>query len=153
MHHSVSKVSSQPFASFIAAILLIGVGSGCGGNFADHPRTYAWVFGTNAPAGVQVTRSAFWQSSHFTYEYSVFMQLTNASQWADTLRQSGQLVATNLPPDWRRPSLAGNVTPAWFMPKAPSHYEAWFHTNDFKRDLLLARDPETGLVFYCDQQL
>jgi hypothetical protein len=126
--------------------------SGCGGDFVDHPSTYSWVFRTNPPPEIQVTRSTFWQSSHFTYEYSVFMELTNATRWAEEFRASAGLVATNLPSDWEASHVAGDEAPAWFMPKTSSSYEVWVHTNLFKSDLLLARDLESGLVFFFDQQ-
>lgn len=60
------------FCLLIFAFFLSSCGSG---TFKDDPKTWNKVFGEGAPKEIQIINSQFWKSTHWSYEFDVFLEL------------------------------------------------------------------------------
>lgn len=123
---------------------------GCGGTWNDDPQNFERIFRVEQPADVQVIRSHFWRSAHWSYEYRYFIALKPNESFLSQLTGPAQMTPTSpskhlLEACWPEP-------PAWFLPKPISDYDAWIPVAA-EAQYRVFRDRDNGTVFVCDMQL
>jgi len=114
-------------------------------NTTDAEEAYMYWAGTKPPADVQVEKGQYWQSSHFTKEYIMYLKLKSTTQWWKLfVEQNNQEVKTDL---WIRP----DDTPAWFNPS--KHCIQYGNNDDFDQGSRFFRDTLTGECYIYEIQL
>jgi hypothetical protein len=106
--------------------------------------TFKYWTGYSAPQGFDLIKGKYWQSSHWTKEYIIYLKFKPTKQWWDEfIRQS------NLSPDssiWEKPTDA----PAWFKPTDNS---IQYGQSGFSQGSRYFRDSITGVCYVYEIQL
>jgi hypothetical protein len=131
------------------AILLL---AGCfrGGTWADDPRNFSRAWGVEPPANVQVIRSWYWRSAHFTREEIYYFHLRAPLSFAEAFASTNNLRPTE-PHEINAYSFP-HSKPDWFAPGDPEIYRIWSTGSDFPSAYVLV-DRRTGDIFIHAAQL
>lgn len=141
------------------ALLLVLVGisvSACGyasgGTWADDPGNFTRAWGVEKPDDVEVVRSWYWRSAHFTREEAYFFHLRAGDEFASRFAAANGLVAGESVTGAQIAGLSWSFDrPDWFAPERDRTYESWRETPGDDRRVF--RDPATGDVFVYACQL
>lgn len=129
--------------------------TGCGGTYVDDKDNFERALRFNRPSDVQLVRSHYWQSPHFTDEHcyylelqpgtnsTIFQTLTNLTPVALNTLTNGQTLF---------PQTLVIKRPDWFAPKPATDYELWTSTNEFI-PFGIIRDLSDGKIFVYGQIL
>lgn len=79
--------------------------------------------GMKPPKEVKVLNGSYWQSSHFTKEYIMFLELEATDEWRKLMRENNKFVLAE--DDWEKPSDA----PVWFTPARS--LQKWKRKDDY----------------------
>lgn len=136
-------------AMAVIALMLVG----CGGTYVDDKHNFERALHFQRPKDVQVVRSVYWQTAHFTDEHCYFLELlpSEGSTIWKTLTSLPDLAvftgnAREIPPN------LAVERPKWFAPNPTAVYEVWASTNHFKTFGVL-RDKKDGRIFVYGQRL
>ena len=94
----------------------------CGsGTFEDDPKTWNKVFGEDIPKEINVIKSKFWKSTHWTYEYELFVKFECNSQFLDEYF----IKRYNLSKREVFATLYFEDSPKWFIDNDREDYNVW----------------------------
>lgn len=133
----------------IIVLSLWFVGCHESGTWVDDARNWKRVFRAPRPNDVQLVRSWYWRSVHWTYEYEYYMQIQSNAAFQKHLLAMNPMVeqtTINASQAW------SERKPGWFASKPLSEYRIWESTNTHSQFRLLI-DRETGDLFLSDWQL
>jgi len=140
------------FSLLLAIALLV---AGCGGTYVDDQKNFDRALRFNRPPDVQLIKSLYWQSPHFTDEHcyylelqpgtnsTIFQTLTNLTPIVSSVLTNGQPIT---------PTVLIINRPEWFAPKQSTSYELWTSTNEFI-PFGIIRDLSDGRIFVYGQIL
>ena len=129
----------------IAALTLALVG--CGGTYVDDKRNFERAFQAKCPKNVEVIRSVYSRTPHFTEEHEYYF-LLKPGVGSDILNRltsgTGMARSTN--------QLSGvpfylnlrQERPKWFVANALGSYDIWYHTNVA---FIVLRDKRNAEIF------
>lgn len=154
--------------SLITIALIAAASVGCGGTWENDPNNWQRIFRDEKPPDIQVVNSFFWQSSHWSYEFSYHIHIAPNARFEADLKETWHLVPGTQPGprrwiddpesniwsgevnDWSR-CMRG---PEWFAPGSTESYEIWVEPDDDGWDhLTLYIKKESRDLFLCDYQL
>lgn len=69
--------------NFIVLLICFSFFSCGSGTFEDDPESWNKLFGEDVPNEVEVLNSRFWKSTHWTYEYELFIKFKSNSDFVD----------------------------------------------------------------------
>jgi hypothetical protein len=72
--------------------------------------TYKYWTGTDPTKDIGLINGQYWQSSHWTKEYIMYLKIKPTDQWLDSFLKQNQLVIDKR--NWTKPDDA----PSWFKP-------------------------------------
>jgi hypothetical protein len=118
---------------------------GCIERKSENPtECYHLWSGEEPPSDIKVLHAKYWQSSHWTKEYILYMELTAPLKWRKNFIEQNHLVRDST--TWIAPSNA----PYWFMPK--TNYLKWrlYQSDEGSKYF---EDTITGEMFLYEIQL
>ena len=143
-------MSARPAAALLTVLALAACHRS--GTWSDDPKNFERAWGQPAPSDLQIRRSWYWRSPHFTREEAFYFQF---ARHADLMR--GFIAENRLEPVTDTASV--NVSyyscfsrPPWFAPKPMTAYSAW-RTPPNASPALLLEDRATGDFFISGCQL
>lgn len=114
-------------------------------NTTNPVETYKYWSGTDTPSNLELLNGQYWQSSHWTREYIMYLKLKPSDKWWNEFIRQNQISADN--GDWIMPSDA----PTWFN---PSENSIRFGGNsDFDQGSRYFKDTLTGVCYIYEIQL
>jgi hypothetical protein len=135
--------------TLIAFLLLSTLACHRSGTWVDDPENFNRALGIDPPAGVQLVRSWYWRSGHFTREEIYYFQLSAPARYADAFAKENGLVSSG--PEAVARFDYTQDRPAWFAPKDPGAYQVWRTPGPVPSGVVL-RDRQSGDTFiYCSQ--
>jgi hypothetical protein len=140
--------------------LLLGLGIACAaaascgyvqsGTWVDDSNNFARAWGYSKPDEIEVVRSWYWRSAHFTREESYFFQFKSH----DKLFK--QVVAANHMQRLKPESAAARLEPrycfakpAWFAPQSRASYQTWRCTGGGDCWLFVDRRTKDIFIYAC----
>jgi len=134
------------------AFLIVSFLLGChrSGTWIDDPRNFERAWGTRPPSGVQLVRSWYWRSPHFTREEIYYFQLKAPQGYAEAFARENRLALV-------RPNAISRFSfeqhkPKWFAPKPAAAYAIWSAGTDDPACYVLL-DKQSGELFIHALQL
>jgi len=120
--------------------------SSCSEINATNPKeAYNYWAGTKPPNDIEFEKAKYWQSSHMTREYIMYLKFKPTKIWWEEF-----LVQNSLPIDTRNWTLPSEA-PDWFK---PSHTSIRYGGNcDFDQGSRYFRDSITGVCYIYEIQL
>jgi len=110
----------------------------------DALETYMYWAGTKPPKDLELLEGKYWESAHWSKEYSMFLKIRPTKVWWDEfLKQNNISEDKN---DWTIPSNA----PDWFKPSENS--VRYSGGNDYNHSRYF-RDNQTGICYIYEIQL
>ena len=96
---------------FMALVLIVISLTSCSEiKTSDAKETFKYWAGTNPPADIELLNGQYWQSSHWSKEYIMYLKLKpSKTWWDDFVKQNSLTVDTT---KWSKPDDAPN----WFEP-------------------------------------
>lgn len=140
--------------TFLIPVILLLL-TGCGGTYVDDKDNFERALRFDRPTDVQLVKSMYWQSSHFTDEHCYYLELQ--PQTNSTIFQT----LTNLTPVVLNTLTNGQALvpetlvidrPEWFAPEPAAKYELWTSTNEFI-PFGIIRNLSSGKIFVYGQIL
>lgn len=111
----------------------------------DANDAYKYWAGTNPPSDLQVINGQYWQSSHWTKEYILYLKFKPTDKWwNDFIKENHLPTDTN---KWTKPDDAPN----WFQP-TDSCVKYGFD-DEFDQGSRYFRDTTTGVSYIYEIQL
>ncbi len=101
--------------------------------------------GTNASTDLELLKGQYWQSSHLTKEYIMYLKLKPSDKWWNEFIKQNQLSVDKR--DWITPS---NM-PIWFNPSENSI--RFSDKSDFDQGSRYFKDTLTGVCYIYEIQL
>ncbi len=129
--------------------------TGCGGTYVDDKDNFERALRFDRPSDVQLVKSTYWQSSHFTEEHCYYLELQSQTNSAifQTLTNLTPVVLNTLTNGQALvPETLVIDRPGWFTPKTVTDYELWTSTNEFI-PFGIIRDLSEGKIFVYGQTL
>lgn len=126
----------------IAAVFLL---IGCWERNSDDPNeTYRMWSDEDPPENVEVIHGKYWQSAHFTKEYTMYMELNAPPTWRKEFIKQNRLVPDSVT------ALVPDKAPYWFKPA--KKYKAWV-PKGFNEGSVYFEDTVNGNMFLYEIQL
>jgi hypothetical protein len=105
---------------------------------------YTYWSGTKPPKDLELIQAKYWQSSHWTKEYILYLKLKPTDEWwTEFIKQNNLTLDEG---EWKTPT----DSPDWF--RLPENVTLYKPLNDFY-DKRVFKDNETGDCFIYDIQL
>jgi len=143
---------NDPRALAAVAAAVLAVGCGRGGTWTDDPANFERAWGVAKPAEVDLVRSWYWRSPHWTREEAYFFHLRAADGFAEEFSEANGLVAGETMTGSAISGLSWSFDrPEWFAPRADATYESWDDAQGGDRRVF--RNADTGDVFVYACQL
>jgi hypothetical protein len=111
----------------------------------DAKETYEYWAGNEPNENIKILNGRYWQSSHWTKEYEVYLEIKTNSKWIrEFIKQNKMKVKTskeiNLPDD----------APDWFKPKIGLKV---YEPRDFSQGSIYFADEKKGYIMFYEIQL
>ncbi len=113
-------------------------------NSEDPQEAYRLWSYEKPPKGINVIRGKYWQSSQFTKEYIVYLELNAPTYWRKEFIRRNNLIPNTIPVQ-----LPGEA-PSWFQPS--KGYKVWV-PSDFSQGSKYYEDTTSGHMFFYEIQL
>jgi hypothetical protein len=137
---------SKRIANALLFLISVMTLSGCGEKNTDIPsEVYILWSGGKPPNGVHLIRGRYWQSSHWSKEYIMYLKLQAPELWRRNFIKQNHLVYlkdTSLAPD---PDV-----PDWFR---PTNKDKVYVPSGFNQGSVYYEDTVTGTMFLHEVQL
>jgi hypothetical protein len=114
-------------------------------NTSDPKETYKYWSGSNPPTDLKILKGQYWQSSHWTKEYIIYMKFESTEYWWDKFIEQNQLQIDNN--QCTNPVKAPN----WFIPT--EKFVKYRRGSDFDQGSRYFRDTLTSSCFIYEIQL
>jgi len=114
-------------------------------NTTNSTETYKYWSGTNAPSNLELLNGQYWQSSHWTREYIMYLKFKPSDNWWNEFIQQNQIFVDK--GDWIMPSNA----PTWFNPIENS--TRFGSNSNFDQGSRYFKDSLTGVCYIYEIQL
>ncbi len=111
---------------------------------SDVKDTYKYWAGTEAPSNLELLNGQYWQSSHFTKEYIMYLKFKPTKIWWDEFLKLNYIPADK--DEWTKPSDAPN----WFQPSERS--VRYGIKDDMDLGSRYFRDSLTGVCYIYEIQ-
>jgi hypothetical protein len=121
----------------------------CGGTWENDDDSWEKTFGEEKPIDIELINSYFWKSSHWTYEYEVYMEIKYNQKWLLKMINQYEMEATTIF-SMNQIGLV-NEKPSWFAPKTADDY-VLLESNKFKEAKILI-DKKTSTLYFTFNQL
>jgi len=141
------KVPQNPTIRVLAIIGFLSLLAGCGGTYVDDKHNFERAFNAKCPTDLQVVRSVYTQTPHFTEEHEYYFELlaTNGPIVPKWLTNRTDIIAaTN---GFQEIPISFGLRadrPKWFVPKQSASYDVWYCTND---TFVVLRDRRESKIF------
>jgi hypothetical protein len=130
---------------FIALVLIVISLTSCSEiKTSDAKETFKYWAGTNPPADIELLNGQYWQSSHWTKEYIMYLKLKPSKIWWDEFVKQNSLVVDTT--KWSKPDDA----PDWFEPTKDSKE---YGQTGFSQGSQYFQDTTTGICYSYEIQL
>lgn len=96
----------------IILILLITFSSCIEKSISDPQEAYSYWIKSDMKSEIEVINGKYWESSHFTYEYIIYLELKVNVDWWTKFSKDNELVIDT----YQNESLYNNDFPKWFKP-------------------------------------
>ncbi len=107
--------------------------------------TYKFWSGTNAPSDLELLNGQYWQSSHWTREYIMYLKFKPSDKWWNEFIQQNRISTDK--GDWIMPGDA----PTWFKPSENSI--RFVGNSDFDQGSRYFKDTLTDVCYIYEIQL
>lgn len=108
-------------------------------------KTYRYWAGSNVTKEIGLLNGQYWQSSHWTKEYIVYLKLKSTKQWLNSFIKQNQLVIDKR--NWTKPDDA----PDWFDPS--DNLIRYSDGKDFDQGTRYIYDSKSGICYIYEIQL
>jgi hypothetical protein len=130
----------------LISILTILTFSSCSEiNTTNSTEIYKYWSGTNAHSELELLNGQYWQSSHWTREYIMYLKFKPSDKWWNEFILKNQISTDK--GDWIMPSDA----PTWFNPSGNSI--RFVSNSDFDQGSRYFKDTLTGVCYIYEIQL
>jgi len=141
----------RAFVAILGVLFLTGCHES--GTWKDDARNWKRIFRAAKPDEVKVTRSWFWRSPHFTYEYEYYLQVQKNTDLQKRLLTMNPMTEVVAEKQLREVTAWSQNRPEWFAAKPIAQYQVWVYSNAPSSDFRLLIDRETQDLFLTDRQL
>jgi len=114
-------------------------------NTTNPTETYKYWSGTNAPSDLELLNGQYWQSSHWTREYIMYLKFKPSDTWWNEFIQQNQISIN------KGDRIMLSDAPTWFNPTENS--TRFGGNNDFDQGSIYFRDSLTGVCYIYEIQL
>jgi len=101
--------------------------------------------GTKPPKDIELLKGQYWQSSHWTKEYIIYLKIKPSRHWFNEFKKQNHLVIDNR--DWTKP----DDSPSWFDPQINS--TRYSNGKDFDQGSRYLYDSIPGIFYLYEVQL
>lgn len=130
-------------------ILICFTLSSCGGTRENDDSCWEKTFGEEKPEDIELINSYFWKSSHWTYEFEVYMEMKYNQQWVLKMLDEYEMEATL---DYSMNEIGfENTKPGWFAPKKEEDYVLLQSHKLSEAKILI--DKKTSVIYFTFNQL
>ena len=139
------RMKNMKIKVLISILIILSLSSCSEINTTNPTKTYKYWSGTNAPSDLELLNGQYWQSSHWTREYIMYLKFKPSDKWWNEFIQQNQISIDK--GDWIMP---GDV-PTWFN---PSENSIRFGGNsNFDQGSRYFKDTLTGVCYIYEIQL
>ncbi len=131
--------------TLISLLIILSLSSCSEINTNNPVETYQYWSGTNVPSELELLNGQYWQSSHWTREYIMYLKFNPNDEWWNGFIQQNQISEDK--GDWIMPSDA----PTWFKP--PDNSIRYGRHSDFDQSSRYIKDTITGVCYIYEIQL
>lgn len=131
--------------TLLLILLMLSLNS-CSEIKTNNPKeTYKYWSGVDAPSDLELLNGQYWQSSHWTKEYIMYLEFKPSEKWwKEFIKQNNILIDKG---DWAMPS----DVPKWFKPSENSiRFRA---LSDFDKGSRFFKDTLTNVCYIYEIQL
>lgn len=135
-------MNKQQSILIFISLLFLSCGSG---TFENDPKTWGKVFNEDIPKEVEIINSKFWKSTHWSYEYELFMKFKSNNRFV----KNYFIDNFNLTKSQFSVSLNMSEVPNWFPIKDLNNYDIWINKTNYMK---LYIDKKSNLFYiHCLQ--
>ena len=120
----------------IILILLITFSSCIEKNTSDPQEAYSYWMKSAKDSKIEVINGKYWESSHFSHEYIIYLELKVNAEWWDKFSKENELVIDT----YQNETLYNNDFPKWFKPN-----------QEFVKYTLNANSDQGSMYFYNEK--
>lgn len=131
--------------SLILALTLLSLISCSEINTTNPKETYKYWSGNDSPSDFDLLNGQFWQSSHWTREYIMYLEFKPSEDWWNEFLKQNNI--SDDEGDWIMPTDA----PTWFKPS--ENTVRFGGNNDFDQGSRYFKDTLTGVCYIYEIQL
>ena len=129
------------FSFFIVSTLM----TSCSKNTNDPNETFKYWSGFVAPKNIKLLKGQYWQSSHFSKEYIMYLKFKPTNKfWNEYIEINGMSEEKN---EWTIPADA----PQWFTPSENS--KRYYRNEEFDQGSRYFYDTKTNICYIYEIQL
>ncbi len=133
---------------YLILILVLAIITSCGsGTFENDSKTWSKVFNEDKPKNVEIINSRFWKSTHWTYEFEVFLEFKADKKIINKYFIKYDSLINPKKEDYHKLDNYFFDKPKWFQTKEYNDYEIWI-ANDKWKDTKLFIDKKTKIVYF-----
>ena len=115
-------------------------------NTNDPKEVYKYWTGSNPNSDLKLINGKYWQSSHWTKEYILFLEFVPKKNWRNEFIKQNNLII-----DSAKNDEFTELTPNWFKPSKDS--KKYKINSDFDQGSRYFIDIKTGVCFFYEIQL
>ena len=131
--------------ALISILTILSLSSCSEINTTNPTETYKYWSGTNSPSNLELLNGQYWQSSHWTREYIMYLEFKPSDKWWKEFLEQNHISTDK--GDWTKPIDA----PTWFKPSGNS--VRFGGNSDFDQGARYFKDTLTGVCFIYEIQL
>jgi len=151
--HSPRANAMRHIRILLLPLFVLSLASAChrSGIWVDDAKNWKRAFGQSQPRDIEIVRSWYWRSPHFTHEFEYFFALAPNDAFRKQAEESGNLIHFTEPTKEERQEVQRffHEKPAWFIPKPLETYEIW-KSKEPHANFRLFIDRQTGELFLTD---
>lgn len=121
----------------------------CGGTYENDNSTWEKVFGEEKPNDVVLKNSFFWKSSHWTYEFEVFLEIEYNQKWLQKIVDEFQFELYEKSDAFSVCYV--NDKQKWFIPKTEDNYICLISKKHSEAKIFV--DKKTNVIYFTFNQL
>lgn len=122
--------------------------SGCSDKDVRNPKeAYSYWIKSDMNSKVEVVNGKYWESSHFSHEYIIYLELKIDSYWWTKFSKENELVIDT----YQNESFYNNDFPKWFKPS--KEFVAYKSNTDSDQESMYFYNKKTQSVFIYKIQL
>jgi len=129
-------------------LILLIISSGCSEKNVTNPKeAYSYWTKSDMHSKVEVVNEKYWGSSHFSYEYIIYLELKVDSDWWAKFSKENELIIDS----YENGILSNNDFPKWFKPD--KEFVKYKSNTDFDQGSMYFYNEKTKSVFIYEIQL